>query len=580
MTESPWAQLADGLEETLDFVDSSDDKSEEFHLFKIDPPHFDTFVNSSEYLGQPPLTPLQKQAFEESIGLDPLDILDEDREITTLVLEWGKGSGKDMVSAHFVSWCAYVLLCLTDIGKTMRMPPGEHIDIVNVAPSGKQSREIFFAKLKTRLLRPCFAQFDPRTTSTDCTFLDGQPNEIRIHSEHSESETYEGYNIFIWVMDEASAFRSATKARNADKVYNTLRTSASTRFKSRWVGAIISFPRVAGDFIQKMIKLAVTMRSIYGMGPKATWEVLPWLSREDFDEDYRIDAEDAAAKLECKPPSQYGKFFRDEVALDAARVRRTIDFLSIEPYITERELQNGIIKEFAALDIQLIDELVPGRFWLHGDPGATRDLFALAIGTTIIREQEEIPIQVALIEWLPHEGRQIDFINVAETIVYLGEHLEIVHVTFDQWNSVMLIQEMIAHGINASDVSFSNKMQLEIFKNFRALVDMGRCEITDEQILYTEVKELERRNRRIDHPEGGSKDAADAVGTVLWFASGKADLVFGAGGETVFSDASVFQGHRPEAIPSVASMVSQDHAGTRLGPSAPFFGRGRRGGRS
>ena len=573
---SPWETLSEGLEETLDYVESGQGTVDE-SIFMMHPPDFDDFVESPEYLGQPPLTPKQKLAFEESVGLDPLNVLDDTREITTLVLEWGKGSGKDMVSAHFVSWVAFILLCLRDIGYTMQMPPGEHIDIVNVAPSGKQSREIFFAKLKTRLERPCFQEFGPNLTTTSCTFLDGSPNEIRIHSEHSESETYEGYNVFAWVMDEASAFRSATKARNADKVYNTLRTSASTRFKTRWVGVMISFPRIAGDFIQKMIKLAETQRSLYGMGPMATWEMLPWLTREDFDEDYSIDPEDAAAKLECKPPSQYGKFFRDLVAIDASRLRRTSDFLTIEPYLTEHELGDGTLKEYAALDVNLVDEIVPGQFWIHGDPGATRDLFAVAIGTTIIRDQQEIPAEVALIEWLPHEGRQIDFLNVAETIVYLCSNLDVVHVTFDQWNSVMLIQEMVAHGINATDVSFSNKMQFEIFKNFRALIDIGRCEITDEEILYSELKELERRNNRIDHPEGGSKDAADAVGTVLWFASGKADLVFGAGGETIISDASVFQGHQPEAIPAVADMVSQDHGRSNLGTMAPFMGRSGRG---
>lgn len=503
-------------------------------------------------------------------------------------------SGKDMVSAHFISWVTFVLLCLADLGKTLRMPPGENIDVVNVAPSGRQSREIFFSKLRQRLDRPCFQKFKPKMSTIDATFITAH-NEIRVHSEHSESETFEGYNIFAWVMDGASAFRSKTFARNSDKVYNTLRTSATTRFKQRWVGMIISFPRQADDFIEKMVKLAKTQRSLYAMGPLATWDVLPWLTREDFKDDFAIDPEAAATMLMCLPPAQFNKFFNDRQTLDAARCRLTSSFLTMEPYISSHELSDGHTKEFVAWDVKLVNEDIIGGFYIHGDPGLTVDSFQVAIGTTVLRDihtvktpsvieaiaglasqpidfKEEIPVQVALIQWMPQAGKQVDFLNVADVIEYLCANLNVLHVTFDQWNSAFLIQRMLSKGILATDISFSNKMQFAIYRNFRSLVNSGRCEITNEEILLQELKELERRNHRIDHPSDGSKDAADAVGTVLWFASGAAELMLpDGGGETVISDGGVFAGHRAAAPPGVSNTVRKSYAGSPLGPNSSGY---------
>ncbi len=46
--------------------------------------------------------------------------------------------------------------------------------------------------------------------------------------------------MLLWVMDEADAFETSQGESNAEKCFNTLKTSASTRFGSRYTGLIIS----------------------------------------------------------------------------------------------------------------------------------------------------------------------------------------------------------------------------------------------------------------------------------------------------------------------------------------------------
>jgi hypothetical protein len=221
------------------------------------------------------------------------------REYQIAVLLWGKGSGKDYLSSIVVCYLLHVLLCLRDPQAYFGLAPGEPIDIVNVAYNADQAKRVFFEKLKQRMFRWKWlrARCDvfeagrrkwpdtagrPRVEINDQEILfprfDHHGDElgaIRAFSKHAENESYEGLNIIAWVMDEASAFLSKAKKENASKIYQTLRTSAASRFLRRWVGFIISYPRHADDFT--MVKCrearANPTAGMYADGPAATWEV-------------------------------------------------------------------------------------------------------------------------------------------------------------------------------------------------------------------------------------------------------------------------------------------------------------------
>ncbi len=74
-------------------------------------------------------------------------------------------------------------------------------------------------------------------------------------------------------MDEASAFLSKLKRENAEAIYQTLRTSAVSRFGSRWAGFVISYPRHADDFTMTKLREARARPELGHAGGWATQDV-------------------------------------------------------------------------------------------------------------------------------------------------------------------------------------------------------------------------------------------------------------------------------------------------------------------
>ncbi|MGE0600118.1 MAG: hypothetical protein AB7J35_09365 [Dehalococcoidia bacterium] len=162
----------------------------------------------------------------------------------------------------------------------------EPLEIVNVATNATQAETVFFEKFKSRVERPCFAEFRPVITKTEVKF-EARP-KIYLRALHSQAEGWEGKNILAWVMDEASAFRSKTGKDNAEPVYKSLRSSCQSRFAwMHWIGFVISFPRQQeGDFTLGKVKDALEQQEAFENGFRnrppdvygsqaATWEVNP-----------------------------------------------------------------------------------------------------------------------------------------------------------------------------------------------------------------------------------------------------------------------------------------------------------------
>jgi hypothetical protein len=179
------------------------------------------------------------------------------------VLLWGKGAGKDYLCSILVCYLIYVLQCLRDPQAFLELAPREYIDVINVAYNADQAKRVFFAKLKARIEGWAWLHANYNVVEGGRRTNEHKPGRaevvinddfiefpyrIRAWSRHAENESYEGLNVLVWIMDEASAFLSKLKRENAEAIYQTLKTSAASRFGLRWVGLIISYPRHADDF--------------------------------------------------------------------------------------------------------------------------------------------------------------------------------------------------------------------------------------------------------------------------------------------------------------------------------------------
>ena len=136
--------------------------------FEETPVDAKTFVESPEYLGQPGLSEIQyniveamSQIYKEQDVKDLLGEVEGKRYYdkytkNEIILQLGKGSGKDFTSTVACAYIVYKLLCLKDPARYYGKPSGDAIDLINVAINAQQAKNVFFKGFKTKIEKsPC-----------------------------------------------------------------------------------------------------------------------------------------------------------------------------------------------------------------------------------------------------------------------------------------------------------------------------------------------------------------------------------------------------------------------------------------
>ena len=264
-----------------------------------------------------------------------------------IILQLGKGSGKDHTSTVGCAYAVYKLLCLKDPARYYGKPPGDAIDIINIAINAEQAKNVFFKGLLTKIERsPWFAgKYTDKTNSISFE------KSITVYSGHSERESHEGLNLIMAILDEISGFAQDVVSGNdqgktADNIYKAFRASVDSRFPDLGKVALLSFPRFSGDFIsnryEKVIaeKETVIKEHTFLINPelpdtesnrfsieweedfiksykvpnvfalkKPTWEVNPTRKIEDFKNAFLDDTADAMMRFACMPTFSSDSFF-------------------------------------------------------------------------------------------------------------------------------------------------------------------------------------------------------------------------------------------------------------------------------
>jgi hypothetical protein len=242
-----------------DFISSMDDSP--FEEYRV-PIH--KFVTSPDFLGQPELSEIQYTLVETMSQIYRLEDLErfmskEDAEKhfkkytkQEVILQCGKGSGKDFTSTVGTAYLVYKLLCLRDPARYFGKPPGDAIDLINIAINAQQAKNVFFKGFKTKIENsPWFAgKYDSKMDAVEFQ------KSITVYSGHSERESHEGLNLILAVLDEISGFAQESasgneNAKTGDAIYKAFRASVDSRFPDFGKVILLSFPRYQGDFITK-----------------------------------------------------------------------------------------------------------------------------------------------------------------------------------------------------------------------------------------------------------------------------------------------------------------------------------------
>jgi len=519
--------------------------------FDENPVDVKTFVEGEDYLGQPPLSDIQYDivlAMSQIYRLEDLQMLmgnDEGSKFykkytkNEVILQLGKGSGKDFVSTVAVAYIVYKLLCLKDPARYFGKPAGDAIDIINIAINAQQAKNVFFKGFKTKIEKsPWFA--GKYYAKMDSIEFD---KSITVYSGHSERESHEGLNLLVAVLDEISGFANEVgtgneQGKTADNIYKAFRGTVDSRFPDLGKVALLSFPRYPGDFISTKYEDAILDKEViqrsyrFVMNPdlpedqegnslditwdednivsykypgvfalkRPTWEVNPTRKIDDFKLAFYTDMGDAMMRFLCVPTFSSDAFFkqRDKVQ-SAMSLRNPLD-------------------SFRRFDSTF--EPDPEKtYFVHADLAQQHDKCAVAIAHVekwvniqVIKDYEQVaPIVVvdAVAWWEPKVEGPVDLSEVKKWIQNLRRiGFNLGRVSFDRWQSFDIQNELKAVGIKTETVSVAKKH----YEDMAMLIYEDRLVMPAIDLLFEELTELKIvRGNRVDHPRKKSKDLADAV---------------------------------------------------------------------
>lgn len=520
------------------------------------PVEIETFVTSEDYLNLPPLSEYQYQMIRAGSQIYTLATLihlygeEKARKrfaqtCNEVILQLGKGSGKDYTSTIVCAYIVYLLLCLKDPAKYFGKPSGDTIDILNIAVNADQARNVFFANFKKRITGcPWFdGKYD--STQNSITF----DKSVRVFSGHSEREAFEGLNLFVAVLDEISAFAlestsGNSQAKTADAVYKMYRASVDSRFPDFGKVILLSFPRFKDDYIQQRYDAAVaekevvTRRATLKLDPdlpdgtegnefeieweedhitryryphifalrRPTWEVNPTVRIDSpaMVRAAREDLGDFLGRFACMPSNLSDGFFKNKEAIERA-------------FVT----QNGVDEDGVFLESFQPREGM--RYYIHVDLAQKHDHCVVSmahvdkwVNVKIGADYEELhPIVVidCIRWWTPSKTKTVDFADVRDFIVALKRRgFDIKLATFDRWNSHDTMNILSKEYGIATDILSVDKRH---YDDYLSIMYDGRLVGPKVQLLIDELGELRLVQKVtkviIDHPRKGTKDFSDST---------------------------------------------------------------------
>jgi hypothetical protein len=519
--------------------------------FEETPVDAKTFVESPDYLGQPGLSTIQydiveamsqiyrKEDLQQIMGEEEGARYFEKYTKNEIILQLGKGSGKDFTSTVACAYIVYKLLCLKDPARYFGKPSGDAIDLINVAINAQQAKNVFFKGFKTKIEKsPWFAgKYEAKVDSI------GFDKSITVYSGHSERESHEGLNLLLAVLDEISGFASEVATGNeqgktADNIYKAFRGSVDSRFPDLGKVVLLSFPRYNGDFISERYDAVIAEKEVVNkthrfiINPllpeddkdnwfdiswdedhiksykypgvfaikRPTWEVNPTRKIDDFKIAFMTDLGDAMMRFACVPTFASDAFFKQ-----ADKVRSCMSIRN--PLDTFRRFEENFVPDPEKI------------YFVHADLAQKHDKCAVAIAhvekwvnVQVIKDYEQIsPIVVvdAVAWWEPKVEGPVNLSEVKQWIQNLRRlGFNIGLVTFDRWQSFDIQNELQAVGMRTETVSVAKKH----YEDMAMLVYEERLIMPAIELLFEELTELKiMKNDKVDHPRKKSKDLADAV---------------------------------------------------------------------
>lgn len=490
------------------------------------------------------------------------------------------GIGKTTLASIAIPYMVHWVLCLKDPQEYFGLMPRSRIAFMLMSTTDAQAKEVLFGDIKARLSgSPWAKRMDSPWPGSpwDPAFKNQLrfPKEIWVLPGNSKEKSFEGYNILGGIIDEGDSHQITANKDYAQVGYETIHNRISSRFidpvakDHRGLLIVIGQMKSASGFMSRKMKElegdegAVVIRL-------TQWESFGWQTYKNEDGTYDVFWYDIERKCEVSPeyardiksdsiipiPNAYKKDF-DTNPVKALRDLAGIPPEATDPFIAvmervqsaqlrwhqnhpdidqpvnksctmplfhERLVADSSIKRVLHIDIAYSD-------------ATTADALGMAMGhvSKLVDLNGDIKPYIVidfLMRIKAQTGSQIMLEDVRSYIYALRDirGYKIRQVTVDGTNSVDMMQTLIKRRIPADYLSVDrNKTPYEDLREaiyerrieFPAYVTMlAPGSVEQVVIAERELRQLNDTGKKVDHPQGGSKDVADAIAGVTHVLTG------------------------------------------------------------
>ena len=578
------------------------------------PVDIETFITDDNYMGQAWKDSEGKLKLYP-FWLDRLKELFPDNTTTSVnnFIESGaRGLGKSEVGVLIGSYLMYRVLCLKNSLEFYHMKPTEKICFAFMNITKDLSEEIGVDKFQKAIQKsPWFMSKGRMTTyKNEPYWIPPEPIDIIIGSQASHVI---GQPIFWALFDEISFIRNQDIDRQKQIAINMIDTAIGgmkTRFihngKNPTLLVLASSKRSEKSFLEEHMKkklasehenVMIVDEPVWNVKPKGTYSdktfkvalgnkflISKVLSDEedldlywkqgykilDIPVDFRADFLDDIDRALC-----------DFAGISSSELSKYISGQAIQDCINDKR-QNPFAKDILEIGNAPDDRLqyynffqpekIPAEWrskplYIHldmsisGDKTGIAGVFAIGKKHSNNPEDQSKDMYYGLgfsVSIKAPKGRQVSFEKNRRFIYWLKEQgFNIKGISTDTFQSYDTGQQLIALGYPYKQISVDKVDADHIckpYQYFRSTLYERRVEMYSCKLLIDELIDLERNinTGKVDHPNGGSKDMADAVCGAIFNASQNAEQFAYDYGElydtihNVNSYASTYEGQRKQ----------------------------------
>lgn len=474
-----------------------------------------------------------------------------------MVFTGGIGSGKTTGALYTNAYQLYLLSCMRNPHEQFGLDPSSEILLIFQNKTAELAKTVSYARFKPMIeTSPYFQQYFMFDTKIKSKLV--FPNRIEVVPVSGQESAAIGQNVMGGLIDELNYMDVIKESRRsvdagvfdqAIAIYNSIARRRKSRFMQQGrlpgVLCLVSSRRYPGQFTDKKEAEAKTDRTIY-VYDKRTWDIRPdaysgktfKVFIGDLSRRPRIlepgEEEGMDLQFVRDIPEEHRAEFENDI-INALREVAGVSTLASRPFFVNQEkvyaafgtcesILSTVEVDFVATTLRIL----PKRFrdlehprWVHVDLGLTNDSAGVTCGYVpgfrkVSRDRTVETLPKVNIDFTlrvtPPRNDEINFEKIRLLLYKLRDlGMEIRWVSFDSFQSRDSIQILRQKGFMTGLLSVDK--DTTAYDTLKTCIYDGRLETPMHDWCVRELLSLERvpLKDKIDHPEGGSKDCADAL---------------------------------------------------------------------